>query len=125
MGKIAMLKFLSEKRHARDAEQDHQVYAQLPELIKLQFQAKGFSFLPKQPARSLLTGRHSSKLRGRGLNFEELRHYRSGDDIRTMDWKSLTALASLMFVFIPKSVSATLCSLSICASVCFLAVSNA
>ena len=87
MGKIAMLKFLSEKRHARDAEQDHRVYAQLPELIKLQFQAKGFSFLPKQPARSILTGRDSSKLRGRGLNFEELRHYRSGDDIRTMDWK--------------------------------------
>ncbi|MEH6558582.1 MAG: DUF58 domain-containing protein [Oceanicoccus sp.] len=82
-----MLKFFSGKRHAADVEQDHRVYAQLPELIKLQFQAKGFSFLPKQPAKSLLTGRHSSKLRGRGLNFEELRHYRSGDDIRTMDWK--------------------------------------
>jgi uncharacterized protein (DUF58 family) len=28
-----------------------------------------------------------SSLRGRGLNFEEIRPYRSGDDIRTMDWK--------------------------------------
>jgi uncharacterized protein (DUF58 family) len=35
----------------------------------------------------LLTGRHASKLRGRGLNFEELRNYLPGDDIRTMDWK--------------------------------------
>jgi len=26
-------------------------------------------------------------LRGRGLNFEELRHYLPGDDIRTIDWK--------------------------------------
>jgi uncharacterized protein (DUF58 family) len=26
-------------------------------------------------------------LRGRGLNFEELRRYHPGDDIRTMDWK--------------------------------------
>ena len=28
-----------------------------------------------------------SKLRGRGLNFEEMRQYNIGDDIRTMDWK--------------------------------------
>lgn len=28
-----------------------------------------------------------STLRGRGLNFEELRHYQAGDDIRYMDWK--------------------------------------
>lgn len=82
-----MLGFLSGKRKKIDASEDHRIYAQLPQLIKLQYQAKGFSFLPQQPVKSLLTGRHSSKLRGRGLNFEELRHYRSGDDIRTMDWK--------------------------------------
>ena len=29
----------------------------------------------------------SLSFRGRGLNFEELRHYRPGDDIRAMDWK--------------------------------------
>lgn len=63
------------------------VYAQLNDLIKLAHEARGFSFLPKQPLRSLLTGRHRSRLRGRGLNFEELRHYQVGDDIRTMDWK--------------------------------------
>lgn len=82
-----MLEFLSGKHKTIDAKTDRRIYAQLSELIKLQFQAKGFSFLPQQPVKSLLTGRHSSKLRGRGLNFEELRHYRSGDDIRTMDWK--------------------------------------
>ncbi|MBL4574593.1 MAG: DUF58 domain-containing protein [Opitutaceae bacterium] len=57
------------------------------DLMKLRHRARGFSFLPKQPVHSLLSGKHSSRLRGRGLNFEELRHYRSGDDIRTMDWK--------------------------------------
>lgn len=82
-----MLEFLKGKTNITDATTDHRVYAQLPELIKLQFQAKGFSFLPNQPVKSLLTGRNSSRLRGRGLNFEELRHYRSGDDIRSMDWK--------------------------------------
>lgn len=66
---------------------DSNIYANLRDLVALQYQASGFSFLPKQPVHSILSGRHSSRLRGRGLNFEELRHYRAGDDIRTMDWK--------------------------------------
>ncbi len=64
------------------------VYATLQDLIRLQHQAAGFNFLPRQPVHSLLSGRHSSRLRGRGLDFEELRQYRPGDDIRTMDWKA-------------------------------------
>jgi uncharacterized protein (DUF58 family) len=63
------------------------VRADLPELIRLQFQARGFSFLPRQPVQSLLSGRHASRLRGRGLNFEEIRRYQMGDDIRQIDWK--------------------------------------
>lgn len=63
------------------------VYADFDELIRIQFQAQGFSFLPKQPIHSLLSGRHTSRLRGRGLNFEEIRRYLPGDDIRNMDWK--------------------------------------
>lgn len=63
------------------------IYADLKKLVALQHQASGFSFLPRQPVHSILSGRHASRLRGRGLNFEELRHYRAGDDIRTMDWK--------------------------------------
>lgn len=64
------------------------MYTTLQDLIKLQYQAAGFSFLPRQPVHSLLAGRHASRLRGRGLDFEELRQYRPGDDIRTMDWKA-------------------------------------
>ncbi len=63
------------------------IYTNLQQLIKLQFQASGFSLLPRQPVSSLLVGRQASKLRGRGLNFEEVRHYLPGDDIRHMDWK--------------------------------------
>jgi len=63
------------------------VYVQLDELVKLQHKASGFSFLPKQPIHSVLSGRHASKLRGRGLNFEELRNYLPGDDTRHIDWK--------------------------------------
>jgi uncharacterized protein (DUF58 family) len=64
-----------------------EVYADLDELMRLRFKASGFSFLPRQPIHSVLSGRHASKLRGRGLNFEELRNYLPGDDTRNIDWK--------------------------------------
>jgi len=60
----------------------------LDELMLLKADARGFSFLPRQPVHSLLAGRHASRLRGRGLAFEELRHYQQGDDVRTIDWKA-------------------------------------
>ncbi len=63
------------------------VYADLDELIRLQFKVYGVSFLPRQPVQSLLAGRRASRLRGRGLDFEEIRRYIPGDDIRTMDWR--------------------------------------
>ena len=69
-------------------------YVSLEELLGLRHRAKGFSFLPRQPVHSLLTGRHASRLRGRGLDFEELRHYAEGDDTRTIDWLATARRAS-------------------------------
>jgi len=66
----------------------------LKELMQLKADARGFSFLPRQPVTSLLAGRHASRLRGRGLAFEELRHYNQGDDVRTIDWKATARLRS-------------------------------
>jgi len=63
------------------------VYTNLKDLIRLKHQGQGFSFLPRQPVGSLLAGQKTSKLRGRGLNFEEIRQYLPGDDIRSIDWK--------------------------------------
>lgn len=63
------------------------VYAERDELMRLRYKASGFSFLPRQPIHSVLSGRHASRLRGRGLNFEELRGYLRGDDPRHVDWK--------------------------------------
>lgn len=67
--------------------EDGRVYADLQVLIKLQHKASGFGFLPRQPIHSLLAGRHASRMRGRGLDFEEIRHHLPGDDIRNMDLK--------------------------------------
>ena len=64
-----------------------EVYVTLRDLIALQFHASGFSFLPKYAVQSILSGRHRSKLRGRGLDFDEVRQYVAGDDIRNIDWK--------------------------------------
>ena len=65
----------------------HGAYTSLEELIRIQFQVSDFSLLPTQPVSSILSGRYASRLRGRGLNFEELRRYQPGDDVRNIDWK--------------------------------------
>jgi uncharacterized protein (DUF58 family) len=58
----------------------------LKEMVRLRASARGFSLLPSQPVHSILAGSHASRLRGRGLSFEELRRYFPGDDVRTIDW---------------------------------------
>jgi uncharacterized protein (DUF58 family) len=64
------------------------VFVSLQDLLKMEHIASGFSFLAnKQKVRSILGGKHASKLRGRGLDFEEVRNYVAGDDIRNIDWK--------------------------------------
>jgi len=62
-------------------------YAELDSLIALQFKSRGFSLHHRQPVHSLLFGRRASRVRGRGLDFEELRAYVPGDDVRSIDWQ--------------------------------------
>jgi uncharacterized protein (DUF58 family) len=81
------LQYTAVRRRGSESDLDPRVYASLDELVRLQFRAQGFSFLPRQPIHSVLYGQHASKLRGRGLNFEEVRIYLPGDDIRSVDWK--------------------------------------
>ena len=66
---------------------DPRIHADLAHLAGLEARARGFDFLPRQPVGSALSGRRASRLRGRGLEFEELRAYLPGDDVRAIDWK--------------------------------------
>ena len=66
---------------------DPRVHVDLAHLRSLKGEARAISFRPRQPSHSILNGQHASKIKGRGLNFEELRHYAMGDDVRTIDWK--------------------------------------
>jgi uncharacterized protein (DUF58 family) len=68
------------------------IYLTLHDMDRLRGSARGFSFLPHQPSGSVLAGPHASALRGRGLDFRELRAYAQGDDIRSIDWLATARL---------------------------------
>jgi len=66
---------------------DARIYADFSRLIQFKFVKNDFALTPYEKAGGLMSGRHLSRFRGRGLNFEEFRHYHEGDDIRAMDWR--------------------------------------
>lgn len=66
----------------------HPVHPPLAELIALEAAAVGLSFTARQPLGSVLAGPHGSRLRGRGLDFAELRRYAAGDDLRRLDLRA-------------------------------------
>ena len=61
------------------------VTTDLTELISLRRHAQMLSYRPKGRAPS--AGNNLSKLRGRGMDFAEVRNYQAGDEIRHMEWR--------------------------------------
>jgi uncharacterized protein (DUF58 family) len=55
--------------------------------MSLRFPAKQLRITRKSRALSALAGPNKSNFRGRGIDFEEVRNYQPGDDIRTIDWR--------------------------------------
>lgn len=62
-------------------------YCRLDELIRLQLNVRNFALRKNKNANALQAGDHQSRIRGRGINFEEVRHYQPGDDVRNIDWR--------------------------------------
>lgn len=62
-------------------------YTELSDLISLRFPARQLQLTRKKRALSVLAGPNKSNFRGRGIDFEEVRRYQPGDDIRTIDWR--------------------------------------
>jgi len=58
-----------------------------PELLLYQSYAHLLDLKPKRQARAQLAGSYLSKIKGRGMEFDEARHYQAGDDIRAIDWR--------------------------------------
>ena len=59
----------------------------LDDLLELRHQAHTLGLASHHLVNSSFSGLYASVFRGQGLNFEEVREYREGDDIRNMDWK--------------------------------------
>lgn len=73
---------------AKSQSYPKEIFTSLKELLKMERFARNFHFQPsRQKVKSVFGGKHPSKLRGRGLDFEEVRNYVQGDDIRNIDWK--------------------------------------
>lgn len=69
-------------------------YVELDHLLGLRFAARELQLTPRQLGRSLLSGGLRTRFRGRGMEFEEVRLYQAGDDIRSIDWR-VTARTSV------------------------------
>lgn len=59
----------------------------MSELIAMRFQARDLELFARGPARAQAFGTRASLFRGRGLEFEEVRHYQAGDELRAIDWR--------------------------------------
>ena len=59
---------------------------QLDDLLELRHQARTLGVAAHHLVNSTFTGLYASVFRGTGLDFDEVREYREGDDIRNMDW---------------------------------------
>jgi uncharacterized protein (DUF58 family) len=69
----------------RDALQG--AYVELAQLTAARFAAAELALPSLLQARGSIAGAHRSRARGRGLEFEEVRAYQAGDDIRSIDWR--------------------------------------
>jgi uncharacterized protein (DUF58 family) len=59
----------------------------LAELLALRGASRRLQLRARGTARALLLGSHRGTHRGRGLEFEEVRPYAPGDDVRSIDWR--------------------------------------
>ena len=63
------------------------VYTDPGTLLCSRHWARDLKLFSRQATRSMLLGETRSRFRGRGMEFEEVRPYQPGDDIRNIDWR--------------------------------------
>jgi len=60
----------------------------LPQMLMQRQAAKALAYVSHARSIAGISGLHLSKIRGRGIDFEEFRPYQAGDDIRLIDWRA-------------------------------------
>lgn len=59
----------------------------LEQLIALQKISTGFELTAQRKILSSMSGGHQSSFRGRGMDFDEVRAYQPGDEVKSIDWR--------------------------------------
>jgi len=62
-------------------------YINLANLLRVRFAAQDLRLFVKRAVKSQLNGAERTRFRGRGMDFEEVRLYQAGDDVRSIDWR--------------------------------------
>lgn len=79
---------VSKMLHEReDIARYHGVYVSMDELVALQANDLRLDLRGKRKAVTAMAGQHRSSFRGRGIDFDEVRVYQPGDDVRNIDWR--------------------------------------
>ncbi len=63
------------------------VYVSMDELVALRAADLQLELKGKRKALASMAGAHRSSFRGRGIDFDEVRIYQPGDDVRNIDWR--------------------------------------
>lgn len=70
------------QRHHTDG-----VNLSMRELLDYQNKTHLLDLAPRKAIQAKLAGSYLAKTKGRGMEFDEARHYQPGDDIRAIDWR--------------------------------------
>lgn len=81
----------------QDQYRCHGAFISLQQLLDQRHVAKNLELDYNSRTRLGMSGTHISRIKGRGVDFEEFRAYQSGDDVRTIDWR-VTARIGRPFV---------------------------
>lgn len=67
--------------------QSNGINLSIDELIPYQSQCALIHSGTRKSLRSKMSGNYLARAKGRGMEFDEVRHYQTGDDIRAIDWR--------------------------------------
>ncbi|GAW97348.1 MULTISPECIES: DUF58 domain-containing protein [Colwellia] len=59
----------------------------MQELLQYQSKSRLIDLVGKKNIQGKQSGNYLSRSKGRGMEFDEVRHYQSGDDVRAIDWR--------------------------------------
>ena len=69
----------------------------MPEVAEILRKVQRIQIVANRSVNDLLAGQYRSVFRGRGMEFDEVREYQPGDEIRSIDW-NVTARAGTPFI---------------------------